>query len=182
MKTLALFVFGIAALQAAQPVPTRAKVARAAVKQLDENFDNRLRAMFPADPVSVLGVTQGAYIPGYGVVFMGEVNLAPSAGISPFHPTITKEEVVRIHQKKTERLQQLKDAMAAMLISSAALLDAVPDNEQVTLAVSLFHWHWEDTSGLPQQIVMHGQRKVLAGMQGAQDKNALLAAVSVEQF
>ena len=35
---------------------------------------------WPDDPVAVIGLTQGAYIDGYGAVFMSEVNLAPAAG------------------------------------------------------------------------------------------------------
>jgi hypothetical protein len=44
----------------------------------------------------------------------------------------------------------LKQQMREMLIASAASLENLPPNEQVVLAVSLFHYSWEDYSGLPK--------------------------------
>lgn len=183
MRILAALALTCAVLAAGQPSPTRARVTRTDVKALDESFDVRLRSLWPDDPVNVLGVTQGVYIGGYGAVFTAEVNVAPSAGITPFHPAVSKDEVVRIHQKKAQRIEKLKDAMREMLISSAARLDGIPDDEQITLAVSLFHWNWEDTAGLPEQIVMHAQKKMLAGVQAKRvDPAVLTAALKVEQF
>jgi hypothetical protein len=37
----------------------------------------------------------------------------------------------------------------------------MPPGEQVVLAVSLFHYSWEDYSGLPGQIVMQAERQKL---------------------
>ena len=60
------------------------------------------------------------------VVFVGEVNLAPSAGISPFHKTITADELKRIHEKKISRVPKLKTAMQEWLLNSADSLASVP--------------------------------------------------------
>jgi hypothetical protein len=121
--------------------------------------------------VEVIGVTQGVYVAGYGVVFMGEVNIAPGGGITPFHQKVTPEDIKRIHDKKLSRIGQLKETMADMLIGSAKSLDALPGDEQVMLGVSLFYWNWEDTNGLPVQVVMHAPRRVLLeGKSAASDK------------
>ncbi len=119
-------------------------------------------------------MTQGAYINGYGAVFMSEFNLAPAAGISPFHPTVSPEEIKRTHDKKVQRIAALRNAMREMLVDSAASLDSVPADEQVALGVSLFYWTWENREGLPAQIVMHApKRLLLQAKAGTADKGAI---------
>jgi hypothetical protein len=159
-----------------------AKVSRTSVVAMEESLDKQLGALFPEDPVMLVGVTQGAYIAGYGIVFTGELNLAPSAGISPFHQTISKEEVARIHSKEVDRIPKLKLAMQQMLASSAASLDAVPADEQVALAISLFHFHWENLAGIPSQIVMHAPKKALLAVNAGRDRSVLSSTVTVEEF
>jgi hypothetical protein len=145
------------------------KVNRTMIEAMQHGLDSKLTGLWPSDPVEVLGVSQGTYIRGYGAVFLGEVNLAPAAGISPFHPTIKPEEVVRTHDKKLQRMAALRTTMRAMLMDSARSLDAVPPDEQVAVGISLFYWTWENHEGLPAQIVIHAPRK------------ALLAAANAEQ-
>jgi hypothetical protein len=112
--------------------------------------------------VQLVGLTQGLYINGYGVVFMSEVNLAAGPGLSPFHPTISPDEVRRIHEKKLARLPKLKETMQQMLLDSARSIDSVPADEQITLGISFFYWNdWENKDGLPAQIVMHAPKKLL---------------------
>ena len=102
------------------------KVSLAMIKAMQDSVDSQLQRIWPDDPVEMIGVTQGAYISGSGAVFVSEVNLAPSAGISPFHPTITADELKRIHDKKISRLPKLKTAMQEWLLNSAGSLDPVP--------------------------------------------------------
>lgn len=91
------------------------KVSRSIVKSVEESTDQKLQALFSDNPVQVqvLGLTQGAYIDGYGVVFMSELNLAAGTPISPFHPNITADEVKRIHDRKMERLPEVERSDAA---------------------------------------------------------------------
>jgi hypothetical protein len=159
------------------------KVTRAAVVAMQESFDKKLATVVPDDPFVVLGLTQGTYIAGYGAVFTTEINLAPAAGLTPFHQTISKDEVTRIHQKKVERLPKLRTVIEDMLMASAASLDGISPDEQIAVAVSLFCWHWEDTSGIPSQIVMRAPRKTLLAVQsGRANRSTLASAVEVEQF
>jgi len=114
---------------------------------------------------------------------MSEGNLAPGAGITPFHQTIGKDELVRLHDKKITRLPKLKDAMQDMLLNSASSLDTVPGSEQITLGITLFYWHGENTEGLPAQIVMHAPRRALVNVKtGMAERSTLTAAVTVDQF
>lgn len=161
----------------------KSKVSRGAIQAIEANMDSHLTKLWPDDPMQVLGLTQGAYIGGFGAVFMSEVNLAPSAGITPFHQTITKDELARTHDKKLTRLPKLKEAMQDLLLNSASSLDSVPANEQITLGITLFYWVGENTDGLPAQIVMHAQRRALVNVKtGLADRSTLTAAVTVDQF
>ncbi len=162
MRLVAIAVLALCAVPSGS-MADRPKVTRAMVKSVEEALDNRLQLLWADDamPVQVVGVTQGVYLSGYGVVFMNELNLAPGAGITPFHPKVTADEVKRIHDKKASRIPQLKDTMADLLVASAKALDAMPGDEQVTLGISLFYWNWENSTGLPGQIVMHAPRRAL---------------------
>ena len=177
---LALFAVALGALtlQAASRADEPLKIDRAAFTKVSDTVDNRFKTLWPDYPADLVGVTRTVYIRGYGAVITGEVNLAPSSGISPFHQSITKDDVTRAHQKKVQRMPELKTAMQALLAQSAAQLHDVPDNEEVALAVSLFYWVWEDRSGLPDQIVMHASKKALA----AAAKDKLSSVVQVDQY
>lgn len=146
------------------------KVNSAMIEGMEHSLDRKLSGLWPQDPAEVLGLSHGTYIQGYGAIFLGEVNLAPtSAGASPFNPTVTADQVRRTREKKLQRMAALKTAMRAMLVDSARSLDSVPADEQLAVGLSLFYWKWENRDGLPAQIVMHAPRK------------ALLQSSSVEQ-
>lgn len=158
-------------------------VGRPMIASVEKNLENHLLKLWPDDPVSIVGIPEGVYINGYGVVFISQVNLAPAPGITPFHQTISKDDVTRTHQKKLDRLPKLKEAMQEMLLNSAASMDTVPADDQVTLGISLFHWYWEDTTGLPAQIVMHAPKRTLIMVKSGQVNRATLAsAVTVQEF
>ena len=159
------------------------KVSLAMLKAMQDSVDNHLQRIWPDDPVEMIGVTQGAYVSGSGVVFVSEVNLAPAAGISPFHKTRTADELKRIHDKKLSRLPKLKTAMQEWLLNSAGSLDPIPPEEQIALGITLFYWSDENTAGLPAQIVMHGSKRALLDIRtGRADKSALSSALTVEEF
>jgi hypothetical protein len=147
------------------------------IEAMQHSLDNRLSGLWPQDPAEVLGLSQGTYIQGYGAVFLSEVNLAPAAGISPFHPSVGPDEVRRTHEKKLQRMSALRSAIRAMLVDSARSLDSVPADEQVAVGLSLFYWKWENREGLPAQIVMHAPRKMLL-----QAASAEQSSIASEEF
>ncbi len=153
------------------------KVNRGMIEAMEHSLDKKLSGLWPQDPAEVLGLSHGAYIQGYGAIFLGEVNLAPAAGITPFHPSVTADEIRRTHEKKMQRMAAIRTAMRGMLVDSARSLDSVPADEQVALGLSLFYWKWENRDGLPAQIVMHAPRKVLLQSSGAE-----AASIATEEF
>src|SRR5579862_3722168 len=96
------------------------RVSRALLEQVENGLEPKFVAIWPLDPVEVVGAPQSAYINGYGVVLMSRLNLAPAAGITPFHPAIKPEEVKRTRDKKVQRMDQLKSAMRTVLADTAA--------------------------------------------------------------
>jgi hypothetical protein len=159
MSALALllaFFFGGQPATLEQP-----RVSRTALAAVEKTFDQRLEKASITDPFDLLGTTRGVYLEGYGAVFSAELNLIVSPNLSPFHQRFTKQEIARIHDRKLQRLPLLKQNMREMLIASAATLENLPPSEQVVLAISLFHYSWEDTAGIPGQIVMQAQRQQL---------------------
>ncbi len=159
------------------------KVNLAMIKAMEDSVDNHLLRIWRDDPVEMIGVTRGAYVSGSGVIFVGGLNLAPSAGISPFHKNITADELKRIHEKKVSRLPKLKSAMQEWLLNSAGSLDPVPQEEQIALGITLFYWSGENTEGLPAQIVMHGSKRALLDVKtGRADKATLASAVAVQEY
>jgi hypothetical protein len=153
------------------------KVNRGMIEAMERSLDHKLSGLWPQDPVEMVGLSQGTYIRGYGAVFLGEVNLAPAAGITPFHPSVNADEIRRTHEKKMQRMATIRTAMRAMLVDSARSLDSVPADEQVALGLSLFYWKWENRDGLPAQIVMHAPRKALLQSSGAEP-----ASIATEEF
>jgi len=175
MKIAAIVSLALCALPAGS-MADKPKVTRTMVEAMEKSVDGRLQNLFAPDSAEIVGVTQGAYISGYGAVFMSEVNLAPAPGISPFHPTVKPDEIKRTHDKKVERIAALRNTMRDILVDTAASLDSVPPDEQVALGISLFYWTWENRDGLPAQIVMHAPKKLLLQAKaGTADKGAIVS-------
>lgn len=178
MKFAITIALSALTLAAASRADEPMKIDREAFAKVSDGVDNRFRTLWPDYPVELVGVTHTVYIRGYGAVITGELNLAPSSGITPFHQSITKDDVTRAHQKKVQRMPDLRSAIQALLIESAAKLRDVPDNEEVAIAVSLFYWRWEDRSGLPDQVVLHASKKALVTT--AKDK--LVSVIRFEEY
>jgi hypothetical protein len=163
--------------------PGRGKVTRAAMAAMETSFDHRIAKLNVGDPFDLLGTTRGLYLGGYGAVFTAEVGLIVTPPITPFRPSISKEEVSKVRERKLAQMPRLRQAMKDMLVASAASLDTVPPEEQIVVGVTLFHYTWEDWRGMPGQVVMQAQRKTLLDYQAGRIPSAALeAAIQAEEF
>jgi hypothetical protein len=152
-------------LLAAAPQPVgETRAVRATLKSAERTIDERVQQMTARAPFVLLGTTRGGYLPGYGAVFSLEVNLVPVAGISPFRPAYTPQEIQNINRQKREKLGALRAGLRPLLVDQAAGLAHVPPGEKVALIVTLFNHHWEDTTGLPSQIVLQATRQDLLNL------------------
>lgn len=157
-------------------------VSRALLESVEKNFDKRLKQVNPDDPFALLIDTQGVYLNGYGVLFTAQVSLYPVPGLAGFGAPVETLKA-NIHKKKLERLPGLRREMREMMVAAAGMLDTVPPDEQLALAVSLTRKPWEDMSGLPSQIVMQAPRRALIDFQTAKrDRSTLEQVIKVQEF
>ncbi len=158
MRLIAILLAAVlAAPLAGQKAPPR----RAELAAVERSFDDRFTRFNVAQPLEVLGLTRGVYLPGYGAVFTAELSLLQGPVISPFRPKVTKEEAVQIRAAKLKRVPEVRSLMRDLLVASAQSLDSVPPEEQLVIGVSFIYANWEDVSGLPKSILMQAQRSQL---------------------
>lgn len=162
MAALALAAQAPLKVAAVNPTPAAPPV-RQSIASTEKLLDAKIAEVGGKDHVYVLGLTRGLYLVGYGAVFTQEIDLIESPGINPFHQQISEQEAASVHQRKLANLAALRKALRDMWADAAASLPTVPENEQVVLAVRLLYHPWENTAGLPTQIVVKGQRKAGPG-------------------
>jgi hypothetical protein len=155
------------------------RIKRASLKAMETSFDQRIMRLAD-DPYLLVGLTRGVYLEGYGAVFTTEVSLYNGTAISPFRPTITKEDIAKIRAKKLERLPALRQCMRDMLLAASASLDEVPPGEQIVFGVSLLYRPEEDASGMPGQILMQGAKGKL--LDAKLNRISLEQAVTAQEF
>jgi len=149
----------------------RPRVARQTISELEKHFDSELLRVGGADPIDMLGLTRGLYLSDYGAVFTAEVSLIVTPSVSPFRLVMSDADKAKVHQRKLEHLPLLEKAMREMVLNTAMTVGAagervnvVNSSAQIVLAVRLLYLPWENTVGLPGQIVMKADLKdALAG-------------------
>jgi hypothetical protein len=175
---LAVAALAPLAARAEPAVEARAAALREQVAEAERAIDRRFREFGEGQPMTLLGSTRGAYLEGYGAVFTLEVNLYPSAALSPFRQSYSDEEKAQLNVRKRQRLETLEAKAREILVEESAKLAGLTAEERVALAVSLFHFGWEDLTGLPNQLVMAAPRADLERLRagaGAADIRRRLA-------
>lgn len=176
MKYLLALLLAAVLLVAAVTEPI---LNRTMLISVEKRIDQRLETLYD-EPFLLLGMARGLYLDKFGAVFSAELQLVSTPGLGTFGFTApTKEMLVSIRNKKLERLPLLKEAMRAQLASAAVTLEKLPVDEKVVLGISIFRRSWEDSTGLPAQIVMQATRKDLLA---ARTAPAIEAAIRVQEF
>ena len=157
--------FAVLLTLAALPLAAEARASRDELAALEKQFDSRIWAYNINDPFDLLGTTRGVCLEGYGVVFTAELNLVAGAVITPFRSTFSPEQIQQLRQKKLERLEEVKSIMRTMLLESAAALREIPLSQRIAVGVTLSRFSWEDSRGLPAQILMEATRQSLLDIQ-----------------
>jgi hypothetical protein len=139
-----------------------ARPGRQLLASIEKQFDAKLEGQDINDPFDVVGPTRGIYLDGYGTVFTMEASLIRTPNINAFKPVISEAEKKSVWERKVKHLPLLKSAMKETIISMAGALNSTPANDQIVLNVRLLYYPWENTSGLPMQIRLQGDRKSLA--------------------
>jgi hypothetical protein len=132
---------------------------RQAITAVEKRLDSRLDQVGGKDRVYILGLTRGLYLEGYGAVFTAELDLIESPRPNPFRQQIGPQEAGAVRQRKMQNLALLRKSLRELWADAASQLGSLPDTDQVVVAVRLLYQPWEDTAGLPAQIVVKGPRK-----------------------
>ena len=146
-------------------------------------LDESLLRDLPDGRIDVIGATRGVYLDGYGAVFSTEVNLWEKAVVTPFHPKWGKEELVVARKRKMDRLPILRTSMRNAMFSAATTIDTLPANELVVISTNIAYFSWEDSAGMPTQIIMKAPKHSLQDLSfGRGDKQKLEADIQVQEY
>lgn len=174
-----LLTFLLLAVVLGSTAATTPRVSRSTLAAMEKSLDDRISRLWQDNPFLLLGTTRGVYLDGYGAVFTAEVNLVANP-VSLMQTSLNKEDIAKHRQKKLERVPILTKALRDAVVATAASLDTVPAEESITIVAFLPHYSWEDTSGVPAQIMVQGQKKKVLDAQHA-GAAALDAALRVSE-
>jgi hypothetical protein len=103
--------------------------------------------------------------------------------VTPFRPALSKEQIEKLRVKKVARVGELRKIMRLQMVDSATALKEVPPEEWIVVGVTLFYYSWEDTAGLPSQILMQAKRQSLLDFEaGRIDSGQLESLTRVEEI
>ena len=141
------------------PAPKAARIPMDSIRGLERAFNDRLSGLAGTDqPTDLMGDTRGIQLEEYGVVFTTELSLVITPGLMPGRPKIPPEMAARVKVQRMERMPLLREAMKGMMRDMAAALTQLPAGQQIVLVVRLYYGAWEDTTGMPAQVIMRADR------------------------
>jgi hypothetical protein len=178
MKIVAILFFAAMLCYAA----AESRVSRATILAAERMIDEKINA-YSTEPYHPLGDARGTYLEGYGVLFTNELDLVNTGALtmSPFKPTVSKEELASIHERKLKKLVELKDAMRTMLVNASGILEGLPPNERVAMEAILYSHSWEITRDLPHRVFMSAEKQKLLDARASHAGQPELAAIIEEQ-
>ena len=157
-----LLSFFAGTIAGAVEVDAAAGKLRDQIAVAEQVIDQRFQGVGSETVMTVIGNSRGAYVEGYGVVFNVQVNIAPVGNINPFRRSYSDEEIRQINIRKRQRIETLELRTRELLVELSDSISGLPANEKIAIAVSLFHFAWEDLTALPKQMVMAAAKSVLA--------------------
>ena len=159
-----IVTLGTAAYGAAGETP---HVNRVQMESAEKGLDATLQRFVSDNNRTLIGLSRGVYLEGLGTVLTAEVILV-NPPISPLaHPLPTKEEVVQMHKTKLARVPELKKVLKDALVAAAGVLETVPPDEQIVIAVVIPRFTFEDPTGVPVQVTVQAPKRKLLESKGA---------------
>jgi hypothetical protein len=148
VKTILLFAVAVLCFGA-----TESRVPRKALAAVEGSMNDKFRTV-SADPYDLLGTARGTYLDGYGALFTVELQLVYLTAPMPFRGAYTPQELTTMHDRKIKKLPVMKETMRGLLAAAGSTLDSMPTTERVSMEAILWHYSWEDSTGIPQRIFM----------------------------
>jgi hypothetical protein len=139
--------------------PRAARIPLDAIRELERGFNDRFSGLAGVnEPTELMGDTRGVQLEDYGVVFTTELSLVITPGLMPGRPKIPPEMAALVRVQRLERMPILKVAMKEMMRIMATEFNQIPASHKLMLVVRLYYGAWEDTTGMPAQVVMRADR------------------------
>jgi hypothetical protein len=92
-------------------------------------------------PFDTLDRAQGAYLPGYGVVFSFEVNLSQLVNMGPFNPSPTPKREAAQRAEELRRRDKAKALAEEVLAKFGQTLSLLSPNESVAVIIQMAAAH-----------------------------------------
>jgi hypothetical protein len=92
-------------------------------------------------PFDTLDRAQGAYLPGYGVVFSFEVNLSQVVNMGPFNPSPTPKREAAQRAEELRRRDKAKALAEEVLAKFGQTLSLLSPNESVAVIIQMAAAH-----------------------------------------
>jgi len=153
----------ISAVASAVETDAKSAAIRGEIMEIERAIDRRFLDVRDETPMTMLGNTRGVYLLGYGAVFTVQLNLVPTAGLSPFRGSYSEEEKRQLNIRKRQRLETLEQRAREILVEESEKLHSLSADEKVAFSVALFHFAWEDLTQLPGQLVASATKTSLDG-------------------
>ena len=145
------------AFAASEPI-----VSLNSLRAVEASINDRVRSNIN-DPYDLLGPARGTYLEGYGAVFTVEMNLVVSSPltVSPFSSAPSEAAIKALHDRKSHKLEGLKESMRTLMLSASRQLTGLPGDAKIVLEAFLFNYRWENSRGLAKRIVLTGEKQKL---------------------
>lgn len=138
-------------------------VDRAQTFELEKQFSQRAMALWGDDRYMFFLLPRAYTVDHFGIVLTSEMNLAPgpAPGLAAFGGPITKEQITAHKRLVLQRMPKFRQFLKSELLDAAAMFPGEPETDRVSIAVTIYHFSWEDSSDIPTQIVVQGVKKNL---------------------
>jgi hypothetical protein len=130
----ALLLLAAASMNGAQKEKTDLKKIREEIGVLESVLNEGLNQSF-GGAFGYLDKARGAYLPGFGVAFSFEINLAPSGTGTPFSPRPTPESLRAQRETAARRREDAKALAQKTLADFGHSLTALDPKESVAIVI-----------------------------------------------
>jgi len=153
------------ARQAEAPAAAGRRMDFAGITKIESTVEQKLKTVSPSDPIDLLGACTGVYLQGYGLVFTVPISLISSPPIfGPFTGNYTPQKAEGVRKRKLANYPLVKKAASELLTQAAKASPDIAPGEKIALAIRFFYLDYEDTTGLPKELVASADRdSALAG-------------------
>ncbi len=138
----------------------RQGLSRALLADFEKQFSTKILVPVKDSAFTFVDPPSAYYLDNFGVTMSSKISLVPGYGPTMFG-MMSPEQIQTHHRKVLERLPVLRERMKLTLVDGATHFEGLDGNERLAVAVTVYHFLWEETTEIPSQIVMQGTKKAL---------------------